>query len=198
MPNVSTLETLVGLAVLAVVLPLGLWLWRKAEVARKEHETAELAELEKERSAARAVSVRQGTHDGDGRRLCITCQDKVTRATQPPFLVRQSEGWWDLVRRTFGAPARYIISQAKDATKVYCELCATLVRMEHEEYVLRYEKKLREGRKDAALELRRWLRHGCNDVVAANIEKHDERVRAVEPQPKRATVTTLHANGDGG
>jgi hypothetical protein len=125
----------------------------------------------------------------------------VTIATQPAFVVQQSEGTWDLVRRWFGAPARYTIVQLKKSDEhvnVYCDQCAELVKLAHEEYILRYEKKVREFKRDAAVELRRWLIHGCNDAVAVLIEKHDERVKSTEPQPRRAAIVPLKTETNGG
>lgn len=188
----------VGMMV-AIAIPTLLWLWKRITKAMKESEVAEHAEREKEEQVRLQQMMRAGTHDSQGYRLCITCGDKVTRATQPPYLVTQSEGIWDLVRRAFGAPARYIIRQSKSGVNVYCDQCASLVCLEHQDYVLRYEKRLREQRRDAALELRRWLKYGVNEVVSHRIETHDEEIRQAMPdEPKKASIIPFNKEGSGG
>jgi len=199
--NLSTFEMGLILVAAITVIPLVVWWTRKMDAVHKERQSAAMAELEEKAAEVRQQQMRKGTHDQYGHRLCVTCNDKMTRATQPAFVVKQSEGFWDLVRRRFGAPARYIVTQLKkgdDTTDVYCDQCADLVRLAHEDYILRYEKKVREFKRDAAVELRRWLIHGCNDTVALLIEKHDERIKQTEPQPKRATVVPLKTDANGG
>ena len=61
-----------------------------------------------------------------------------------------------------------------------------------------HESNVRKFKRDAAVELRRWLIHGCNDAASVLIEKHEERVRGTEPQPKRATVVPLTRDANGG
>ena len=200
MEDLSTMQTLILVVGLVVLVPLGVWYLRRAEGSRHERQDAALAELEKEAADVRQQQHRKGTHDQHGHRLCITCGDKQTRATNPAYEVRQSEDFWDLVKRSFGAPARYTIKQRKrseSVVNVYCDECSELMKLEHEEYVLRYEAKSRQFRRDAGVELRRWLKHGCNDAVARLIEQHDERVKATEPQPKRATVVPLNSDANG-
>jgi hypothetical protein len=201
MQNLSTLE--MGLILVAAVLfvPMLIWWARRAESSRREREAAALAELEEKAAEVRQQQLRKGTHDQYGHRLCVTCNDKMTRATQPAFVVQQSEGVWDLVRRWFGAPARYIVKQLKkgdENTDVYCDQCADLVRLAHEDFILRYENRVREFKRDAAVELRRWLIHGCNDSVILLIEKHDELIKQTEPQPRRAAVVPLKTEANGG
>lgn len=173
---------------------MAIWWLRKAEARRKVLEVAAFAELEEKQAEARSVAVRKGTHDQHGHRLCITCGDKQTRATQPAFAVKQSEDFKDLIKRWFGAPARYTIKQLKrgeSVPNVYCDECSALMKLEHEEYILRYESKIRLFKRDAGVELRRWLKHGCNDAVVHLIEEHEEKVKKYEPQPKRAAVVAL-------
>jgi len=191
MNNMSTGMVALMLLAVAVAIPLILWVWRKASVAKKEAEVNERAEREKEEQGRLQQQVRAGTHDVQGYRLCITCSDKTTRATQPAFLVEQSEGVMDLVKRRFGAPSRYNIQQVEHGVNVYCDQCATLVNLEHQDFTLRFENKLREQRRDAALELRRWVKYGVNDVVARRIEEHDEQVRSQQPDEKRPNVIPL-------
>lgn len=194
MDSVSSFQSGILLLVLCLI-GLGVYTWyKKTEPVRQARERAAVAELEKEAAEVRQAQMRKGTHDQYGYRLCITCNDKVTRATQPAYVVKQSEGFWDLVKRWFGAPARYTIRQLKakeGVVPVYCDQCSELVRLAHEDYILKYEAKVRQFKRDAAVELRRWLIHGCNDSVAVLIEKHEERVKTTEPQPKRATVVPI-------
>lgn len=185
-----------------VILALGLgfrWLWKKTAGGSQPVNYHEELDQEKQ-TDIRQQQVRKGTHDQYGHRLCITCGDKQTRATQPAFVVNQDEGPWDLVKRAFGAPARYTIKQLEKSDKVvnvYCDGCADLMRLEHEEFILRYETKARLFKRDASVELRRWLKFGCNDAVVRLIEEHDEKIKKYEPQPKKATVVPLKTEADG-
>ena len=185
-----------GLAV-AIGVPVLLGVWKRVLKSMKDSESTERAEREKEEQTRLQQLVRAGTHDSHGYRLCITCSDKTTRATQPPYVVEQREGLWDLIKRSFGAPSRYVIRQSKMGIPVYCDQCAPLVYLEHQDYVLRYEKKLREQRRDAALELRRWLKSGVNEVVSQRIEEHDEEIKKTMPEEKKAPVVQLRSDLSG-
>jgi hypothetical protein len=200
MENLSTLEMGLVLIAAAVFVPLAIWWMRKMDRNRKAEEATAFAKLEEQQAEARQQQVRKGTHDPHGYRLCITCGDKQTRATQPAFVVKQSEDLGDLIKRWFGAPARYTIKQLKKGEavpNVYCDECADLMKLEHEEYILRYEGKIRAFKRDAGVELRRWLKHGCNDAVVHLIEEHEEKVKKYEPQPKRAAVVPLKTESNG-
>lgn len=187
-------QTGILLLLAVAIIPVVRHFWLKAEARRKEEQAAAMARLEEQQNEARQTAMRKGTHDQHGFRLCITCGDKMTRATQPAFIVKQSEDLKDLIKRWFGAPARYTIKQLKkgdSVPNVYCDECADLMRLEHEEFILRYEAKTRQFKRDAGVELRRWLKKGCNDAVVHLIEEHEEKVKKYEPQPKRATVVPL-------
>jgi hypothetical protein len=179
----------------ALVLAATIIIVRKAVTRRRGAQTDSGTAEALEKEAAQKV--RAGTHDAQGHRLCITCSDKMTRATQPPFLVELDTGLWDLVRRAFGAPERYKLARAASAEPVYCDMCADIVEAKHRARLLKYEQRVRDAHASAALELRRWLRNGCNDAVAAEIEKHDAQQRELEPQQRRATVVQLPTDSAG-
>lgn len=198
MPKLSTPENLIAYAVVAVLVCVALYFGNRWSRSRRESESREReAEREKEKAETTA-RVRQGTHDANGHRLCITCNDKYTRATQLPFVIVEDDGWWDLVRRAFGAPSRYKVKQLEKGARVYCDQCAIVVRAKHERKVLEPETKLRDLHFETALDFRRWVRHGVNDSVLALIEQHDERQQTLNPIPKRATVHPLRGEANGG
>jgi hypothetical protein len=198
MPELSTPQNLIVYAAAAVLACLVLYLGVRWSQSRREVDTREV-EAERERAKNEASArVRQGTHDAQGHRLCITCNDKFTRATQRPFVIEEDSGIWDLIRRSFGAPARYSVKQLDRGADVYCESCAVVVRAKHERKILEPEIKLRDLHFETALSFRRWVQHGVNDVVAAQIEQHDEREQTLATPTRRATVTQLRSEANGG
>jgi hypothetical protein len=196
-------QLLTYVPLLALLCITVLLMWRRiANTGTREQQTAEMDEREKELAAQRSAAVRQGTHDAAGHRLCITCQDKFTRATELPFLIVENHGVKDLVRRWFGAPSRYRVIQAEEGIPVYCSQCASVVRSKHERKVLEPEMKLRDLVFETSLDFRRWMRTGVNDAVIGSIEQHEERQQTLHPAPKRAPVVPMFgdgkSNGNGG
>lgn len=195
MTDISTTESLWLIPVAIAAMVAIYFLVKKLRSLDDDRPNQE--ERERKEAAHRKEQVRAGTHDQHGHRLCITCNDGHTRATQKAFKLVQAEGVPDLVRRQFGAPARYTIEQAEKGELVYCDDCAVVVRLEHEDKLLNYESGFRSYKRDAAIELQRWFKGGCNDVVARRIREHDRQVRADEPLEEQADVIDLPSSHSG-
>ena len=204
--NDLTTGELVGitLACLALSVLVGWYLvtFKSREKSRDEAERyqRELEERESQpvkepkNEMQKSESSASDTHDKYGHRLCITCSDTFTRATQRPFLIVQSEGFKDLISRWFGAPARYKVKQSTKTVQVYCEECAALLYQEHESYILAFEQQMRDARRDATVQLRRWVKIGCNEAARYRLEQYEKDIKRIANKPP-AKVVPLHSNG---
>jgi len=178
---------------------------RESVRAEAERQQRELEEREAQQQAAKEPKSEQvgtctseptgsSTHDKYGHRLCITCRDGFSRATQRPFLIVQSEGIKDLIHRWFGAPARYKVKQSTKTVKVYCQECADLMLQEHESYILAFEQQIRDARRNATVQLRRWVKIGCNEAARYRLEQYEKDIKRIANKPP-AKVVPLHGNG---
>ena len=193
MPDISTTDLLWSVIIAGFGIPVIYLLWRKM---RKESravtdQEASREEQERKETTQRQQQVRAGTHDQQGHRLCICCNDGHSRATQHAFKLVQKEDLWDLVRRGFGAPARYTVKQLEEGELVYCAPCGEVMELEHDDKLLSYEGGLRSYKRDAGVELQRWFKGGCNDVLARRIAEHDKKVREAEPPEEKAEIIDL-------
>jgi len=188
--------------IIAGVVVVGLVAWYIVTNKSRQKEEAERRQRELEEQEAQKGTVKEnndeqvaaGTHDKYGHRLCITCTDTFTRATQRPFLIVQSEGVKDLFRRGFGAPARYKVKQSTKTVKVYCQECADLMLQEHESYILAFEQQIRDARRNATVQLRRWVKIGCNEAARYRLEQYEKDIKRIANKPP-AKVVPLHGNG---
>jgi len=192
--------------VIAAVVLVGLIAWyfvtnkarEKEQVERRQRELeereAQQQAMKEQPKEQRSEQVEDGTHDKYGHRLCITCYDGFSRAEQRAFLIVQSDGFKDLLHRWFGAPARYKVKQATKTVKVYCNECADLMKQEHESYILAFEQQMRDARRDATVQLRRWVKIGCNEAARYRLEQYEKDVKRVANRPP-AKVVPLHGNG---
>lgn len=144
---------------------------------RKRQQVAEDQSIRLKEAAQAKKLVEAGTHvlapDGAVVLKCRYCKEPATRR---PFTWVRDSGVLDLVRRTFGAPARVRVGRREWADPVACELHDP---MAYEEFrVENGEYEVDRAKLESHWETRRarFEREGVHERVRARIEKHEREL----------------------
>lgn len=146
---------------------------RKAQAAAKP---AEERAVREEQARLRKL-VEQGTHVLlDGGAVAPKCFGCGAPATVRPHVWVRGSGLWDLIRRTFGAPAKVRVGQSVFAECDACDVCSPLL---YEEFHLDLNEQLVERSKlEAEHETRRarFQRETVYERARAKIAKHEKEI----------------------
>lgn len=177
MRDASGIVFALGLLVVAAVLFVVLtgFLRRKQKIVGARSD--ELARQQREEQARLRKLVEAGTHvlmpDGAVAPKCYGCSEP---ATQKPYVWVRDDGLWDLVRRTFGAPARVRVGRDPFAGSVACEAHDPLL---FQRFALRMASQQADRAKlesEHETQRARFQREGVYEEARGEIEKHQREI----------------------
>lgn len=133
-----------------------------------------IAAAQREESTRLRKLVEGGSHvalaDGSVAPKCFGCDEP---ATQRPYTWKRGDGLWDLIRRSFGAPARVRIEQIAFGESVSCAAHLPLL-YEHFRLDLG-QQEVERAKLESEHETRRarFQREGVYERARADIDKHN-------------------------
>lgn len=192
----SAAPFLVSILVLAAIAVSVLVLGRLRLRGRQQDGKQSPEELARRDAARKAgEALKAGTHvqlpDGSVVPKCRHCQEPATRR---PLKWLRDSGLADLVRRSFGAPARVRAGEDAWAEPLYCESHAALAREEYRIELTRYESERAAADRDWAVRLARFEQVGVHARLDEQIAKHEREVgkrrRAPAAEPGKVVPFT--------
>lgn len=175
----SAAPFLVSILVLALFAVSAIVLAKLRERQRAGGKLGPEEQARRELARRAAEALKAGTHiqlqDGSVVPKCRHCPEA---AKLRPLKWLRDAGIWDLVRRSFGAPARVRVGEDVWAEPLYCESHAALAREEFRIELTRFESERAAADRDWAVRLARFEQLGVHTRLDEQIAKHEREVGA--------------------
>jgi hypothetical protein len=163
------------LGMLALGLLPVLFTWARRRLAGGA--APELERLRREQEARVRKLLEKDTHIRlDDGRIVPKCRHCSMAATRRPLKWVRDDGFFDLIRRAFGAPARVRVGQEAFDEALYCESHEALAHEEFRIELAKYESDRAGQERDWEVRRARFQQTGIHSRLDEHIQKHEREI----------------------
>lgn len=191
-PFIVSILVLASVAAFAIVIAKLRERQRRLSGSRTSPEEQARRELARKAAEALKAGTHVQTDDGAVVPRCRHCQEPATRR---PLRWLRDAGFADLIRRSFGAPARVRAGEDVWAAPLYCESHEALAREEYRIELTRYESERAAADRDWAVRLARFEQVGVHARLDEQIAKHEREVAGRKRRTEAQKVVPFVSSG---